>query len=529
MRIGVVVSDRTSPNQSGFSFIASQDVFAGQFIEARTVDGLFLGLVTSVRISNPDYEAWETIHHVITKKPEVDFDMRNLEVYGQGMRIGEVNVLGTFNLESGKLDFTGRAVPPGSEVHTAEPSRLARMLSEDPEGLHVGTVIGNEEIKVSIPVKSLYHHLAVVGSTGSGKSYLGGVICEELAKRGLSVLVIDPHGEYAGLGVPSVDTSPMSKDPNDPPLKVTEFTPAKAFIEGTEELSLRLSQLSVDDLLHTMDLPGERQRILLLSSFEKFVEGVEAGQVSDDLAGLVSIVRQVGERGFGETVASTIIRLSKLNELGVLGTGFSAQRLVGKGTVTVVNVSGLDQASEDIMVGALLRVLFRERRKETVPPFILIVEEIHRYAPSTSTPTKTALASVVKEGRKFGIGVVALSQRPSDIDTAILTQCNTISILRLFDKADIERVRSRLGSLGELEASVQFFPAGRAVLSGLATRFPLVLQVRKRETGADWIRTRKIVDRGVEKMNLWEQVSIEPRTRSVRATRLMSPPASGED
>ena len=215
-------------------------------------------------------------------------------------------------------------------------------------------------------------------------------------------------------------------------------------------------------------------------------------------------MRDVGERGFGETVSSTIIRLSKLNELGVLGTGFEAADLVAENTVSVVNVSGLDQTSEDILVGGLLRVLYRERRRETIPAFVLVVEEIHRYAPSASTPTKTALSSIVKEGRKFGVGIVALSQRPSDIDTAILTQCNTMLMLRLFDRSDLQRVGNRLGALGNLEDSLQFFPPGRAILTGLATRFPLVVQVRPRITDPVALRGRKVHSRRAAKVSLWQ-------------------------
>jgi uncharacterized protein len=515
MKIGVVVSDKVTPNQSGFSFIASREVFAGQFVEARSQGGVFLGLIGGVRISNPDYEAWQTIHHVITQKPEIDFDMRNLEVYGRGMQVAEVNVLGTYDVASGSFDFTGRAVPPGAEVHTAEPSRLVRVLSEDPDGLQIGSIYGSGEVPVAISLSALYHHVAVVGSTGSGKSYAGGVLSEELAKRGKAVVIVDPHGEYASLGRFRHDKNSDEHD-SKLPFEVQEFTPRRAFIEGTREISLKLSQLSVDDLLHTMDVPGERQRILLLSSFEEFVNRVRRNAVEDSIAGFVSVVRAIGERGFGNTTDSTIIRLSKLNELGVLGDGFLAEDVVKEGTVTVLNISGLDQLSEDLMVGAILRVLFRERRNEKVPPFVLFLEEIHRYAPAANTPTKESLSSIVKEGRKFRIGVIALSQRPSDIDAAILTQCNTIIILRLFDRADIERIRNRLGPLGALESSLANFPPGRGILSGLAARFPVVFQVRQRLTGDGPTHTRRIAPKGANKANLFQGISTDRRGSSTQ-------------
>lgn len=510
MRIGLVISDSEGPNQSEFRFVASHDVATGQFIEARTPEGLYLALVSNVKMSNPDYEGLGTVHHALTMKSETSFDMKGLEVFGTSIRLGTAQVLGIYDAETGAIDFTGTVAPPGTEIHSADPERLARVLSEDPEGLDIGSVYGNHQVRVAIPTTALYHHVAVVGSTGSGKSYAGAVLCEELARRGSAVVVIDPHGEYASLGMAK---SATKTDPGEarPRFEVQEYTPARAYIEGTREISLRLSQLSADDLLHTMDVPGERQRILLLSSFEEFTNRVRRGEVEDSIGGLVSVVRTIGERGFGTTTDSTIIRLSKLNELGILGKGFDATELVKEGSVTVLNISGLDQLSEVLIVGALLRVLFRERRHERVPPFILFLEEIHRYAPSTDTPTKEALSTLVKEGRKFQVGVVALSQRPSDIDAVILTQCNTILILRLFDRADIERIRSRLGSLAALESSLPNFPAGRAILSGLATRFPVVLQVRHRFTGNGSTHSRRVLIRAQTKENLFQHVSLDSR------------------
>ena len=235
MRIGLVFSDKTAPNQAEFSFIASREVAAGEFVEARTPNAMFLGLVSAVRISNPDYEGLNMIHHVITKKPEAEFDTKSLEVYGEGMRIATVRVLGTFDVETNHFDFTGRVVPPGTEVHSAEPARLSRALSEDTNGLNIGHVYGTAEVTVSIPLSSLYHHLAIVGSTGSGKSYAGAVICEELALKRLSVVVIDPHGEYASLGLVR---EPGNDDAKLAPWKgatVKEFTPSRGFMEGTTE------------------------------------------------------------------------------------------------------------------------------------------------------------------------------------------------------------------------------------------------------------------------------------------------------
>lgn len=505
MKIGIILSDANSPNQNYFKFIATKEVVAGQFVEARCKNKIFLGMVTNIHTSNPDYEGVTIIHHIVTKKPEVGYDPKNLEVFKENITVATGHILGTFDAFNGEFDFIGDVAEPGAEVHIAEKERLLRVLTEKEDKLFIGKIQRHPDISVELPINSLNYHLAIVGSTGSGKSYTGAVICEELANKGMPVVIIDCHGEYASLQKAASNGELEKWGLTPKAFSIVEYTPSIAYVEGTRVLSLKLSDLTPDDVLKTMEMPGAKQQILLYSAFERFLKEIESDGIEDDLSGLLRLVADIGTRGgYGDTTISTMIRLGVLNELGILGEGVKSEDLVKEGQISIINVSGLGEMAESVFVGSVIRKLFLDRRQRKIKGFVLVVEEIHRYTPAASTPTKTALSTVIKEGRKFEIGVIALSQRPSDIDTTILTQCNTIAILRLVDKADVERIRSRLGILSELADAIQFFPAGRAILSGYATHFPLIVHVRPRCSDYKALQKRPTVQKEVQKINVWK-------------------------
>ncbi|MEM2914606.1 MAG: ATP-binding protein, partial [Candidatus Bathyarchaeia archaeon] len=89
---------------------------------------------------------------------------------------------------------------PGAKVTEVDPDIFAKYLGVNPHGLYIGRALNQEKIRVSIdPNRLLSHHVAILGATGSGKSYTCGVLCEELLDLNVPVVVIDPHGEYQSL------------------------------------------------------------------------------------------------------------------------------------------------------------------------------------------------------------------------------------------------------------------------------------------------------------------------------------------
>lgn len=108
-------------------------------------------------------------------------------------------------------------------------------------------------------------------------------------------------------------------------------------------------------------------------------------------------------------------------------------------------------------------------------PILMVMEEAHRYlAKETDGPARAMVQRVVKEGRKFGLGAMIISQRPSEIDETILSQCGTFLTLRLSNGTDRARVQAALpDSLAGIVDTLPVLRTGEAIIMGEAARLPI--------------------------------------------------------
>ena len=107
----------------------------------------------------------------------------------------------------------------------------------------------------------------------------------------------------------------------------------------------------------------------------------------------------------------------------------------------------------NVVVSVLCRITFDFALwSERTTPILVVCEEAHRYAPRVTglgfEPTKRALAHIAKEGRKYGVSLCVVSQRPSDLATEMLSECNTIFALRMSNQADQDFVHASHVGIG---------------------------------------------------------------------------------
>jgi len=115
-------------------------------------------------------------------------------------------------------------------------------------------------------------------------------------------------------------------------------------------------------------------------------------------------------------------------------------------------------------------------------PVFLIIEEAHRFA-SRDSRSYRVLRTILSEGRKFGVGVCLISQRPSKIDSDILSQCMTQVIMRIVNPADQENIKSSVESIGkEMIEELPGLTKGQALVAGVAINSPVLIRVRNRLT-----------------------------------------------
>jgi uncharacterized protein len=118
-------------------------------------------------------------------------------------------------------------------------------------------------------------------------------------------------------------------------------------------------------------------------------------------------------------------------------------------------------------------------------PVLLVLEEAHNFAPAeprsdAEKRSITTTRQIAQEGRKFGVGLVVISQRPSRLDETTLSQCNSFIIMRMVNPADQAFVRKVVETLGEEEAKLlPDLDVGEALLSGQFINFPVLVRVKE--------------------------------------------------
>jgi uncharacterized protein len=139
------------------------------------------------------------------------------------------------------------------------------------------------------------------------------------------------------------------------------------------------------------------------------------------------------------------------------------------------------------MVSLVLKHLFENRASlsEEIPPLLCVVEEAHNFVPSagegqSNTPSVEIIRKVITEGRKFGVGLLLISQRPSRLDETTLSQCNTYMIFRLVNPRDQSFVERVMENLSRADSRLlPGFGPGQGIISGQGVRFPLLIQVEQ--------------------------------------------------
>jgi hypothetical protein len=407
-------------------------------------------------------------------------NVRTMKADESGEVVANVDFLG-----EGSRDATGhmsnfrrgvtRYPVPGCEVHAVSTEDLRAVFAASDEAhIEIGTVYPTDDIRGALYVDPMLgKHFAVLGSTGTGKSTSVSLILHRISQLSPEghIVMIDPHGEYSaafkGCGE----------------------------LFNVDNLQLPYWLMNFEEhcevMLTTHD--AERQRdadILakcLLAARTKGKDMSQFGKVTVDspipylLADLNTIL--VNEMGKLERAGDTLPyqRLkTKLDELradprytfmfsGMLVSdsmpGLIAKlfRLPSHGKpISIVDVSGVPSEVTSVVVSVLARMVFDYAiwsRTEAQRPLLLVCEEAHRYVPKdelaeNGQAVRKILERIAKEGRKYGVSLGLITQRPSDLAEGVLSQCGTIVSMRLNNDRDQACVRAAMpeGARGFLDA-----------------------------------------------------------------------------
>ncbi|MEP4785620.1 MAG: DUF87 domain-containing protein, partial [Erythrobacter sp.] len=363
---------------------------------------------------------------------------------------------------------------PGAMVYPATTADLEQIYASDGrDNITIGTVYPTKDIRAGMYIDAMLgKHFALLGSTGTGKSTSAALILHricEAAPQG-HIVMVDPHGEYSAA---FRNTGKIFDVSNlDLPYWLLNFE------EHCEVL------LTSDGNERQVDADILAKCLLRARSKNRLAEVMGKITVDSPIPYLLSDLTNAIKDEMGKldkaTSSAPYMRIStKLEEMkqdpryqfmfsgmlvGDSMADFIAKvfRMPGEGKpISIIDVSGVPSDITSTVVAVLSRLVFDFAiwgREEKTRPVLLVCEEAHRYVPNSANEDGSSvgriLGRIAKEGRKYGISLGLITQRPSDLAEGVLSQCGTIISMRLNNDRDQEFVRSAMpeGARGFLDA-----------------------------------------------------------------------------
>lgn len=399
------------------------DVRPGTFLRVKSHDGShLLAVVRGVRSAGG-----------VFTKDTAAFHLDHLDEVSQRTKstfqIAELRFVATVE-GANIIDRRPQALLAGSTVFGVTSNQLSSYLGlEEKGGLILGEHARHCGLRIAIRPDDLRHgHMAILGQTGSGKTNVLRLLHSGLRRvvgaKG-SYVLFDFHDEFD-----QIDKQEMCLYP--------------PFNFGPGDLRLEI----LLELLPGLSVP---QQDILAVTFD---------QNPASLASLIALIaRTEGSEASKRVVLRRLRRLenaSAFSENGDIGDRVT-QLAAHSGTGTILRLGAVQTELAQLFISNVVRRLMLERMKGRIPPMLFLVDEAHRLMSTQSSPTATrTFRFVAQEGRKFGVTMVLATQRPSLIDSTILSQCATMLALRLTSPDDARAVSqvmteirpSDLGSLG---------------------------------------------------------------------------------
>lgn len=408
------------------------------------------------------------------------------------------------------------------DAHLEEFMRVISECGDGEHSLELGSYKLNENARAYVDGNKLFQrHAALLGSTGSGKSWTVASILERSSQLPSSNLVVfDLHGEYKELSyakqlrVPGPDEVDVDDDSllflpywllNSEEIQSlfvdrSEFSAHNQVVivqdAITEQKKEFLQANGRTDLLQSFTLdspiPYSLNNVIgkLRSLNEERVPGAQAGKEKNGPFNgefsrlLVRMASRLQDRRYGFLFNSP----DKYNQYDSLS--MIAEKLMGFGnqkqSIKVIDFSEVPADILPVIIGLVARIIYQIQfwtNPESRRPVAFVCDEAHLYLPrKEGNPVERraveAFEKIAKEGRKYGVALMIVSQRPSDVSATILSQCNNIISLRLTNADDQATVRKLLPeSLESLLEALPIMDVGEAMVVGDSVLLPSRIKI----------------------------------------------------
>jgi len=374
----------------------------------------------------------------------------------------------------------------GDRVRVASKAELEAAFCGDPKrSVRIGCIRQDSTIPAMVRVDELLgKHLAILGTTGTGKSCTTALILRSILDKNPAahIVLLDPHNEYAtAFGDWAEVISPRNMQLPFWLLNFEEIVEVliadptrKAEIEILQELipiakarysagrsrdnQQPLRRMMPEPSRFTVDTPVPYRISDLTGIIDERMGKLENKKDLSPYRQLKTRIDAISQDGRYAFMFGSLTVYDGMTQ--VLSRIFRVP--VNDKPITIVELTGLPTEIINVVVSVLSRMTFDFAHwSEGKVPLTLVCEEAHRYVPNTPKlgfePCKRAIAKIAKEGRKYGVALCIVSQRPAEIDPTILSQCNTVFALRMSNDRDQEIVTSAITDTGS--GLLEFLPA----------------------------------------------------------------------
>jgi len=401
--------------------------------------------------------------------------------------IAHIGILGFLeNLRKGKSIIPAIPPIPGTEIIPPSKGDLEEIFSPKNKGwVKIGNLLRNKTVDAKINLdKIVSRHLGILAMTGMGKSNLVSLVTKQISKLNGTVIIFDYHNDYTNLNIPKINVIDAKINPR----------------------LLDADQLS--DVLEIRESATVQQRVLRMAFTESVKKSKEFWKkLETEISFIVdSEDKKIKEIRSSAYRVQDIVEESQRRFEDILDPDMGDPiSFIKEGRANILNISELSEKQANVALAFYLQQLLKDRKDASIAkhgkskkirnyrfnsPIFVIIEEAHVFIPKDhDTSAKYWAAKIAREGRKFGLGLGIVSQRPRSVDLNVLSQMGSFAIMKIIQEDDQRQIASATESTSrELIAQLTSLNVGDAVLVGQWTNLPSMVhveEVKEKVMGSD--------------------------------------------
>jgi DNA helicase HerA-like ATPase len=478
LEIGIVVGP-TKPDR--VTFEARRPISLGEYVVILNSQGRkVLGVVESSSIESEALSDNISNFEEALESKQIASENRRDKSYK-----ANVKILGLIEeLQKCKTIIPEIPPLPGTEVFETRPNELKIIFEPvKDEWLRIGTLLRQKDVEVKINInKVTTRHLGILAMTGMGKSNLVTLIAKAVSEIPGTMTIFDYHDDYKGLNIRNANLIPAKINPR--LLSTDKFAEVIEIRDIADVQKTILSKAFDDDLKQRVEDDFWQTLEENIENIEKMEKRTKssAERVKDKVKEARRKLRNILQADASDPVA-----------------------MIKEGKVNIISLLELTEKQANIAIAFYLESLLADRKNAKninknnnngsdfvrfKNPILVVIEEAHVFIPKQEyTDTKYFAAKVAREGRKFGMGLIVVSQRPRSIDSAVLSQMGSLAIMKIVQQEDQTQVAAASESLSpKLLEQLPSLNPGEALLIGQWVNLPSFARIdeaKDRTMGAD--------------------------------------------